>query len=96
MLVLPGHHHTEAKRKAARGGISPSEHIRGLVARDLKPSVPADDPSVIFGLFDSGGSKIADGKQAMISEAIEPTLSAGRRGDSQPNKKNRRERTEDG
>ena len=40
------------------------------MARDLEPEVPAGDPTVIFGLFDSGGSRIAVGKQAMISEAI--------------------------
>ncbi len=71
MIVLPDHHHAEAKRKAARDGISLSEYIRRLVARDLKPAESASDPSVIFGLFDSGGSRIADGKQAMISEAID-------------------------
>lgn len=71
MIVLPDHHHAEAKRRAARDGISLSEYIRRLVARDLEPEVPAGDPAIIFGLFDSGGSKIADGKQAMISEAID-------------------------
>ena len=41
--------------------------------------MPAVDPSVIFGLFDSGGSRIADGKQAMISEAIDKQFAAKRR-----------------
>ena len=76
MIVLPGHHHAEAKRKAARDGISLSEYIRRLVACDLEPAESASDPSVIFGLFDSGGSRIADGKQAMISEAIDKQFSA--------------------
>lgn len=71
MIVIPDHHHAEAKRKAARDGISLSEYIRRLVARDLEPEGPSGDPSVIFGLFDSGGSRIADGKQAMISETID-------------------------
>ena len=79
MIVLPDHHHAEAKRKAARDGISLSEYIRRLVADDLDPGVPAGDPSVIFGLFDSGGSRIADGKQAMISEAIDKQFAARRR-----------------
>ena len=76
MIVLPDHHHAEAKRKAAREGISLSEYIRRLVARDLEPEAPVSDPSVIFGLFDSGGSNIADGKQAMISEAIDKQFAA--------------------
>ena len=76
MIVLPDHHHAEAKRKAAREGISLSEYIRRLVARDLEPEKPVSDPSVIFGLFDSGGSNIADGKQAMISEAIDKQFAA--------------------
>ena len=77
-IVLPDHHHAAAKRKAARDGISLSEYIRGLVACDLEPEEPADDPAVIFGLFDSGGSRIADGKRAMISEAIDHQFAAKR------------------
>jgi len=76
MIVLPDHHHAEAKREAARQGISLSEYIRRLVARDLGKDASATDPSVIFGLFDSGGSRIADGKQAMISEAIDQQFRA--------------------
>ena len=55
---------------AARQGASLSEYIRRLVARDLGKDKPVSDPSAVFGLFDGGGSRIADGKQAMISEAI--------------------------
>ena len=76
MIVLPDHHHAEAKRRAARDGISLSEYIRRLVARDLEPEAPAGDPSTIFGLFNSSGSRIADGKQAMISEAIDRQFAA--------------------
>lgn len=76
MIVLPDHHHAEAKRKAARQGVSLSEYIRRLVARDLGPGTSSNDPSAIFGLFDSGGSRIADGKQAMISEAIDKQFKA--------------------
>lgn len=68
--MVPDHHHVEATRKAARHGLSLSEYIC-FVARDLGKDAPTSDPSVIFGLFDGGGSRIADGKQAMISEAIE-------------------------
>lgn len=70
MIILPNHHHAEAKRKAALEGISLSEYIRRLVAKDLDQPAAAADPSILFELFDSGGSRIADGKQAMISEPI--------------------------
>ncbi|MCQ3812775.1 MAG: hypothetical protein KTV68_19745 [Acidimicrobiia bacterium] len=76
MVLLPDHHHAEAKRKAAREGISLSEYIRRLVARDLQQSAPNRDPSAIFGLFDGGESRIADGKQAMISKAINEQYAA--------------------
>ncbi len=75
MIVLPDHHHAGAKRKAAAQGLSLSEYIRRLVAHDLE-GAPTGDPSAIFGLFDSGGSRIADGKQAMISEAIDKQFAA--------------------
>lgn len=75
MIVLPDHHHADAKRRAASEGVSLSEYIRRLVARDLDEP-PADDPSAIFGVFDSGGSRIADGKQAAISAAINEHLEA--------------------
>jgi len=70
MIVLPDHHHVGAKRKAAQEGVSLSEYIRRLVARDLEEAT-GGDPSAIFGLFDSGGSRIADEKRAMISEAVD-------------------------
>ena len=76
MIVLPDHHHAEAKRKAVRQGVSLSEYIRRLVASDLEKDTSSNDPSAIFGLFDSGGSRIADGKQAMISEAIDKQFEA--------------------
>lgn len=69
MIVLPNHHHAEAKLKAAREGISLSEYIRRLVARDLEPGTPQADLRAVFGIFNSEGSKIAGGKQAMISES---------------------------
>ena len=76
MIILPDHHHAAAKRKAAQEGISLSEHIRRLVARDLDQGTAAVEPSTIFEMFDSGGSRIADGKQAMINEAISKQFAA--------------------
>ena len=76
MISLPDHHHAEAKRKAAHEGVSLSEYIRRLVADDLDRAAAAADPSVVFGLFNSGGSTVAKGKQAMISEAIDKQFTA--------------------
>ena len=75
MILLPDHHHAGAKRKAANEGISLSEYIRRLVACDLEEAA-GEDPSAIFGVFDSGGSRIADGKQAMIGESIDKQFAA--------------------
>ena len=75
-IVLPDHYHAEAKRRAAREGVSLSEYIGRLVARDLDTGPPENDPSVIFGLFDSGASRIAEGKQAMISGSIDKRLAS--------------------
>ena len=61
---------------SVRDGAWPWKYIRRRVARNLEPKAPAGDPSAIFGLFDSGGSRIADGKQAMISEAIDRQFAA--------------------
>ena len=69
--MVPDHHHAEATRKSARHGVSLSEYISRLVTHDLGKDAPTSDPSVILGLFDGGGSRIADGKQVMTSEAIE-------------------------
>ena len=44
MIVLPDHHHAEAKRKAARQGGSLSEYIRRLVASDLGKDNLTSDP----------------------------------------------------
>lgn len=68
--MLPDHHHAEAKRKAVLQGVSLSEYIGRLVAHDLGEDMPGGGRSVIFGLFDSGGSRVSDGQQAIIIEAI--------------------------
>ena len=47
------------------------------MTNDLEPEEPVSDLSVIFGLFDSGGSRITDGKQAMTSEAIDKQFAKG-------------------
>ncbi len=60
-----------ARRRAQELGISMAEYVRQVVARDLgSPKVSADVTS-IFDLGDSGGSDIANHKDAMIGEAID-------------------------
>ena len=51
-------------------------HYCDDVARFDEEADDAADPSIVFGLFDSGGSRIADGKRAMISEAIDKQFAA--------------------
>lgn len=59
-----------ARKKAQAQGISFSEYLRRLLARDLgKPSAGAS-PSVIFDLGDSGESNVARNKDLMIGEAV--------------------------
>ncbi len=70
MIVLTDNQHALAKRKATHQGISLSEYIRRLIDRDLEEAAPAQSITALFGLFDDGGSNIAAGKQAMISDAI--------------------------
>lgn len=60
----------QARRKAAELGVSFAEYVRTLVARDLGRRKRRANPSVIFGLGDSGGADIARGKDAMVGEAI--------------------------
>ena len=71
MIVLPDHDHAEAKRKAARLGVSLSRYVADLVARDLEADQPTGDLSPLFGMFSGGGSDIAKNKHAMIGEAID-------------------------
>ena len=49
MIILPDHHHAEAKRKAAHEGISLSEYIRRLVANDWTKPMPQPTPQACSG-----------------------------------------------
>jgi hypothetical protein len=60
-----------ARRRASELGISMSEYVRQVVARDLGSPKVAADVSLIFDLGSSGGSDIANHKDAMIGEAID-------------------------
>lgn len=59
-----------ARRKAAELGVSFAEYVRTLVARDLRRRRRPADPSIVFGLGDSGGADVAREKDAMIGRAV--------------------------
>lgn len=59
-----------SRRNAARQRVPLSEYISRVVVRDLGRDTLVSDPSVIFGLFNSGGTRIAHGEQAVISWTI--------------------------
>ena len=60
-----------ARRRASELGISMSEYVRQVVARDLGSSKTTVDVSSIFDLGNSGDSDIANHKDEMIGEAID-------------------------
>lgn len=68
-VTLKADSHRRAKRRAAERGISLAEYFRQMVDRDLGEE-PKGDISAIFGLFDSGGSDIANHKDEYIGEAF--------------------------
>lgn len=59
-----------ARQRASDMGVSLAEYVRRLVARDLGKPQPVANPSALFDLGASGGSDIANNKDAMISEAF--------------------------
>jgi hypothetical protein len=60
-----------ARQRASDLGCSLAEYVRRLVARDLGGPPAKVDPSLIFDLFNSGGSNIARDKDEMIGQAMD-------------------------
>ncbi len=60
-----------ARNRASRLGVSFSEYIAWLVARDLGKPEGTADPSVIFALGNSGGTDIARDKDALAGAAVQ-------------------------
>jgi hypothetical protein len=58
------------RQRASDIGVSLAEYVRRLVERDLSRSQPAANPAAIFDLGASGGSDIANHKDAMLGEAF--------------------------
>ena len=69
-ITLESELQVQARRRASELGVSLAEYVRRLVARDLARPEKKTDVSCIFDLGSSGGSNIAENKDAMIGEAI--------------------------
>lgn len=69
-VTLDAEAHQRAKRRADELGISFAEYIRRVVDRDLGGPPQTGAPSRIFGLFDSGGSDVANEKDHYIDAAV--------------------------
>ena len=63
--------HRRARARAAELGVSFSEYVRRLVARDLGETRATDDPERLFDLGDSGGSDVASEEHRYVGEAVE-------------------------
>lgn len=59
-----------ARRRASELGISFTQYIRGLVARDLATPSRPTNPSLVFDLGTSGGADVARNKDALLGEAV--------------------------
>ena len=59
-----------ARRRAAEMGLSFSEYVRRLVARDAGDSRAAADPSAVFDLGASRGGDVSRDKDLMLGEAV--------------------------
>ena len=58
-----------ARERATTLGISFTEYIRRLLARDLEQPQQPVDPALVFDLGSSGGADIARDKDVLIGEA---------------------------
>jgi antitoxin component of RelBE/YafQ-DinJ toxin-antitoxin module len=59
-----------ARERATTLGISLTEYIRRLLARDLEQTQQPVDPALVFDLGSSGNADIARDKDVLIGEAV--------------------------
>jgi hypothetical protein len=59
-----------ARERATTLGISLTEYIQRLLARDLEQPQQLVDPALVFDLGSSGGTDIARDKDVLIGEAM--------------------------
>ena len=79
-VTLEADAHRRAKQRAAEQQISLAELIRRALDRELGHPEPSGDISEIFGLFDSGGSNIAEHKDEYLGEAVRAAHAGTTRG----------------
>lgn len=59
-----------ARKRAQALGISFSEYLRRLLARDLGEPAAETSPATVFDLGDSAGADVARDKDTLIGEAV--------------------------
>src|SRR5262245_56030478 len=69
-ISLDPEQHRRAQRRAAALGISLSEYLRRLIARDTEEASSNVDRAIVFDLGDSGGADIATRKDAYLGAAF--------------------------
>lgn len=77
-ISLAADEHRRAKARAAELGVSLSEYIRRLVARDLGESGAQADVTRLFALGESGLTDVAANVDAYLAEALEARHPRGR------------------
>jgi hypothetical protein len=70
-ITLDSEKQKRARRRASELGVSMAKYLRQLVERDINQPEIRPDISCIFDLGSSGGSNIAQNKDAMIGEAVD-------------------------
>ena len=78
-ITLEAEMQRRARQRASELGVSLAEYVRRLVARDLIRPRATIDVDRIFDLGNSGGSNIANDKDAMIAESLDALHGRGRR-----------------
>jgi hypothetical protein len=63
--------HRRARQRASELGVSLAEYVRRLVARDLARPQANADVTRVFDLGRSGGSDVAQNKDAMIADIVQ-------------------------
>jgi hypothetical protein len=78
-ITLESEFQRRARQRANELGVSFAEYIRRLVERDLAHPKTKPGIEAIFCLGSSGGSNIANDKDAMIGDAVEAEFASSMR-----------------
>ena len=77
-ITLDPELHRRARTRAGALGLSLAEYLRRLVAADLGEHRPTSTVAEVFDLGDSGGSDVANQKDAYLASALQAEQAAGR------------------